>query len=122
MAKNKEQKNTKITTIKVNHETKERLDHLKEFKRESYDEILRKTLFILNNLRANPSAAQGILRNIDSKAKRKHQVYSGIPEENPAEAEEIPRKIIKQESSKIIPEKNSRQVQNLVRKISLNKK
>ena len=37
-----------ITTIKLDKETKSRLDKLKEHKRETYDEILRKMLGILN--------------------------------------------------------------------------
>lgn len=72
----------KITTIKIKLETKGRLDHLKEFERESYDETIKKTLFILNALRNSPEVAQGILRNIDLKLKRKQQIYESIPEEN----------------------------------------
>jgi hypothetical protein len=61
----------KITTIKVNKETKSRIDRLKEHKRESYDEVLRKVLFILNTTKKNPEKAQGILKKIDSMQKRK---------------------------------------------------
>ena len=62
-----------ITTIKVYSETKERLDKLKEFDRESYDEVLRKILFILNSLKKNPEEARNILNKIDSTIKRKER-------------------------------------------------
>ncbi|MBU3912801.1 MAG: hypothetical protein KKB21_01820 [Nanoarchaeota archaeon] len=81
-------KNRKITTIKISSETKERLDHLKEFERESYDEIIRKMLFILNTIRSNPESAQGILKGIDLKLKRNQQVYSNIPLEKSGKSQE----------------------------------
>jgi len=68
-------KKNQITTIKIEKDTKSRLDHLKEYGRESYDEILKKVLHILNIARSNPQAASGILRAIDLRAKRK-QGYS----------------------------------------------
>ncbi len=73
---------SKITTIKIKKDTKLRLDHLKEYKRESYEEIIEKILHILNVVRGNPEAAQGILRNIDLKLKRKHEVSKSILSEN----------------------------------------
>lgn len=54
-----------ITTIKLNQETKERLEKLREHKRESYDEILRKMLGILNVAKAEPEKAREILDKID---------------------------------------------------------
>lgn len=91
MAKPKSEKNTKITTIKLNKETKLRLDHFKEFGRESYDELMKKILYILNILRSNPEAASGILKNIDLKLKRK-QVYTGIIREKSEETRKINEK------------------------------
>lgn len=55
----------KITTIKLSIETKERLDKLREFSRESYEEILQKTLSILNLSRVNPERARSRLITID---------------------------------------------------------
>ena len=51
---------TKIesTTIKISKKTKARLDNLKEYKRETYEEILEKMLDILNLCRTNPPRAQ----------------------------------------------------------------
>ncbi|MFW5872161.1 MAG: DUF7557 family protein [bacterium] len=59
-----------ITTIKLQKQTKERLDKLKEHKRESYDEILKKLLYILNTIRADPDRANFILDRIDDNRKR----------------------------------------------------
>lgn len=86
----KDGKKLNITTIKLKIETKTRLDHLKEFEKESYDEIIKKVLFILNNLRSNSEVAAGILRNIDLKVKRKSQVYSGALQEKPENPEKEP--------------------------------
>jgi len=93
MAVNKNGKTSKITTMKVSLETKERLDHLKEFARESYDEILRKMLYILNTVRSNPESAQGILHSIDQKLKRKSQIYSSIPHEKQDNSEKSQQKM-----------------------------
>ncbi len=56
---------TKITTIKIDKETKQRLDKLKVHHKESYDEILQKILFILNLCKASPEEAKGRLLAID---------------------------------------------------------
>jgi hypothetical protein len=54
-----------ITTLKLRLETKHRLEKLKEHKRETFDQVLRKMLGILNTTRADPQKAQSILKNID---------------------------------------------------------
>jgi hypothetical protein len=59
-----------ITTIKLQKETKERLDKLKEHNRESYDETLRKMLGILNLTRQEPEKARSILGKIDETRER----------------------------------------------------
>jgi len=60
-----EKKNLKITTIKLFKETKKRLDKLKEYERESYDQVLKKILYVLNICRRNPNKAKSILEKID---------------------------------------------------------
>jgi len=68
-----------ISTIKIHRETKKRLDHLKEHNRETYEQVLRKILFILNLSKKNPEKAQRIFNKIDSAIKRKEkytEVYS----------------------------------------------
>ena len=52
---------SKITTIKLDVETKQRLDHLKEHKRETYEEVIKKILFILNKIRKDPLSANRFL-------------------------------------------------------------
>ena len=56
---------TKVTTIKVDRETKHRLDKLKVHPKESYDEIIQKILYILNLCKASPKEAKGRLIAID---------------------------------------------------------
>lgn len=55
----------KITTIKLLEETKLRVEKLREHKRESYDDILRKILYVLNIARENPEKAKKILERIE---------------------------------------------------------
>ena len=55
---------SKITTIKLVEETKLRLEKLREHKRESYDDILRKILYILNIARDDPEKAKRVLERI----------------------------------------------------------
>lgn len=59
-----------ITTLKLEKETKERLEKLREHKRETYDDIIRKILYVLNTVRDEPSKAKAILEFIDEKRKR----------------------------------------------------
>jgi len=54
-----------ITTIKLDKETKGRLDKLKVHHKESYDEIIRKILYILNLCKSGSSEARARLLAID---------------------------------------------------------
>lgn len=62
-------KNSSITTIKIHKETKERLDKLRESPRETYEEILKKILFILNISRKNPERARFMMNRLDMSIK-----------------------------------------------------
>ena len=66
---------TKITTIKIFPETKERLDKLKESSRESYDHVLRKILYILSLSKKAPEKARKRLLAIDAVIKREELYY-----------------------------------------------
>ena len=66
---------TFITTIKIEGETKERLERLKEHKRETYNEVIKKILYILNQIRKDPVSANRILGKIDSNIRRK-EIYA----------------------------------------------
>ena len=54
----------KITTIKLLDETKLRIEKLREHKRGSYDDILRKILYVLNVARESPEKAKRVLERI----------------------------------------------------------
>ena len=71
----------KITTIKLLEETKLRIEKLREHKRESYDDILRKVLYVLNVARESPEKAKRVLEKIEDLRKRM------IAEEKEQEAE-----------------------------------
>ncbi|MBP7708113.1 hypothetical protein KA107_00370 [Candidatus Pacearchaeota archaeon] len=63
-------KHDNITTLKLEKETKERLEKLREHKRETYDDIIRKILYVLNTVRDEPVKAKAVLEFIDEKRKR----------------------------------------------------
>jgi hypothetical protein len=58
------------TTIKLSKLTKERLDKLKEYKRETYEEILQKMLGILTICRTSPERARENLIALERKKRR----------------------------------------------------
>tara|TARA_Y100000034_G_C6664577_1_gene291485 strand:+ start:275 stop:496 length:222 start_codon:yes stop_codon:yes gene_type:complete len=60
-----------ITTIKIHKQTKERLNRLKEHERETYEQVLRKILYILNISKKNPEKATRMFKKLDSIIKRK---------------------------------------------------
>ena len=62
------------TTIKISEKTKQRLEHLKEHKEESYDAIINKNLNILNICMRSPALAARILRDIEKSKKRKELI------------------------------------------------
>jgi hypothetical protein len=65
------------TTIKLHKETKERLDGLREHERETYEEILKKILFILNASRKNPERARSLIGKLDRSIKNKNE-YNAV--------------------------------------------
>lgn len=64
-ANSKNKKHLDITTIKLNKKTKARLDKLKSYKRETYDDILQKILEILNLCKLSSEKAKAKLIQID---------------------------------------------------------
>lgn len=67
MAENKKEQ---ITTIKIQKQTKERLDKLRVHKKDSYDEIVKRMLGILNVCRRDPDQAQETLEKLENLAKK----------------------------------------------------
>ena len=59
-----------ITTIKLEQETKARLERLKEHERETYNQVIKKVLYILNRIRKDPVSANRVLGSIDKNIKR----------------------------------------------------
>jgi predicted DNA-binding protein len=63
----------KTSTIKMSKETKHRLEKLKEHPRETYEDIVKKILYVLNVVRESPDKAKGILEFIDEKRKKMNE-------------------------------------------------
>lgn len=98
MEKGTAENKSKITTIKLSKETKERLDKLKEYRRESYDDLLRKILGILNLARQEPEKARIILNKIHKpllSAERYTKVYQEEKTEKPKISFIKQRKIVR---------------------------
>lgn len=73
-----------ITTIKIEKETKQRLSRLKEYDRETYNQVIKKILYVLNRIRKDPISANRHLGKIDNNIKRK-QVYLKEEKDNSIE-------------------------------------
>lgn len=54
------------TTLKISKKTKQRLDNLKEYRRETYEEVIEKIINILNLCKINPPKARAKLVKIDA--------------------------------------------------------
>lgn len=61
----------RITTIKISSEIRERLGKLKEYERETFNEVLNKILYALNICRKDPEKAKKFLENIDRRIRKK---------------------------------------------------
>jgi len=62
--------NKQITTIKLQKHTKARLEKLREHKRETYDDLLRKMLWILSTIKTDTEKARYTLDKIDELQKK----------------------------------------------------
>jgi len=60
-----------ITTIKITKETRERLNKLKEYERETFNDVVNKIFYVLNICKKSPEKSQKILNNIDKRIKRR---------------------------------------------------
>ena len=60
-----------ITTIKLEKKTKDRLEHLRSYKRETYEEIVQKILNILNICLADPEKARSKLITLNKRQRIK---------------------------------------------------
>ncbi len=76
---------TGITTIKISTETRERLAKLREYERETFNDVLNKVFYILNTCKKDPSKAQKLILNIDRRIKKREIMNKAIrkqPKEN----------------------------------------
>lgn len=53
------------TTIKIHKDTKTKIDQFREYKNESYDEVIKKLIFIVKNLKKEPELSEETLRAIE---------------------------------------------------------
>jgi predicted transcriptional regulator len=58
------------TTIKLHTETKHALDQFREYKNESYDEVIRKLIYIINNIKSQPELSKEAISAIEKARKR----------------------------------------------------
>lgn len=64
------------TTIKIHDETKMELDKIREYKNESYDEVIKKMLFIVRNVKKNPELSVEAIESIERARARLKQGLS----------------------------------------------
>ncbi len=60
----------KATTIKVYEDTKNQLDTFKEYKNESYDEVIKKVIYIAKNVDTEPELSKEIIEAIKKARER----------------------------------------------------
>lgn len=72
---------SEITTLKISKKTKARLDNLKEHKRESYEEVIQKILYVLNRIRKDPISGNKVLSKIDNTIRRRSKQVKEIRRE-----------------------------------------
>jgi hypothetical protein len=58
------------TTIKLYQDTKSELDQFREYKNESYDELLKKVLFIIKTSKTNPKLSKETVKAIEKARER----------------------------------------------------
>jgi hypothetical protein len=58
------------TTVKIQVETKHELDQFREYKNESYDEVIRKRIYIVKNVDDNPEFSEEAVQAIERARKR----------------------------------------------------
>jgi predicted transcriptional regulator len=58
------------TTVRLKEQTKEELDTFREYKNETYDEIIRKILYIAGNVKKNPQLSEKTLSEIEEARRR----------------------------------------------------
>ena len=57
-------------TIKIQTDTKSQIDQFREYKNESYDEVIKKLIFIVKNLKREPELSKETIEAIEAARKR----------------------------------------------------
>lgn len=60
----------KTTTIKIHGDTKSQLDMFREYKNESYDEVIKKVVYIAKNCKAKPELSKETIEAIEKARER----------------------------------------------------
>ena len=58
------------TTIKIHEETKSQLDGFREYKNESYDEVIKKVIYIAKNVEEEPELSKEAIEAIERARER----------------------------------------------------
>ena len=58
------------TTIKIHEDTKQELDTFREYRNESYDEVIRKVVFIAKTCKTEPELSQETIQAIEKARER----------------------------------------------------
>ncbi|MFO8077647.1 MAG: hypothetical protein R6U21_03265 [Thermoplasmatota archaeon] len=61
------------TTIKIHTDTKAEIDQFREYKNESYDEVLKKIIYIVKKIKKEPELSKETLKAIEAARKRMKQ-------------------------------------------------
>jgi hypothetical protein len=59
-----------ITTIKIHEDTKQELDQFREYKNESYDEVIKKMVFIAKTCKKQPELSRETIKSIEKARER----------------------------------------------------
>lgn len=58
------------TTIKIQNNTKSQLDQFREYKNESYDEVIKKVIYIVKTCKSEPKLSQETIEAIEKARER----------------------------------------------------
>ena len=58
------------TTIKIQKDTKSQIDQFREYKNESYDEVIKKLVYIVKNLNKEPELSKETIKSIENARER----------------------------------------------------
>ena len=69
------------TTIKIHKNTKAEIDQFREYKNESYDEVLKKIIYIVKSIKKDPELSKVTINAIEKARKRMKQGHFLTEEE-----------------------------------------